>query len=136
MDVVIDGSDNFPSRFAVNDACVEAGVPLVHAAVLGWSAQILTVAGGGGCYRCLFEAPPPDDAVPTCARAGVLGPVAGVVGALASAEALRLLAGRPPIHAGKLLTYESRGREFRAVRFNRRHDCAAHASSPYRDSNP
>lgn len=139
VDVVIDGSDNFPSRFAVNDACVEAGVPLVHAAVLGWSGQVLTFdpgARGRGCYRCLFEAPPPADAVPTCARAGVLGPVAGVIGALAAAEALRLLVGRPPLHAQTLLTYESRADAFRSVRFNRRPDCTAHPDPTTRMTDP
>lgn len=128
VDVVIDGSDNFPTRFLANDLCVEAGVPLVHAAVLGWSAQIMTVdmSTERGCYRCLFEDPPEDGAVPTCARAGVLGPVAGVIGALAAAEAIRLLLGQRPAHAGRLLTYESRGRQFRSVQFNRRSDCPSH----------
>ena len=128
VDVVIDGSDNFPTRFEVNDACVEAGVPLVHAAVLGWSAQLMTVLPGDdhACYRCLFEAPPPAGVVPTCARAGVLGPVAGVVGALAAAETLRLLERRPAVHADRLLTYESRSRLFRAPRFRRRPDCPVH----------
>lgn len=128
VDLVIDGSDNFPTRFVVNDACVEAGVPLVHAAVLGWSGQVMTYDCGArcACYRCLFESPPPDGTVPTCARAGVLGPVAGVIGALAAAEALRILAGRPALHAGRLLTYESRGREFRSIGFNRRADCPPH----------
>ena len=131
VDVVIDGSDNFATRFAVNDACVEAGVPLVHAAVLGWSGQVLTALPDGPCYRCLFEAPPPPDAVPTCARAGVLGPVAGVIGALAAAEALRLLDGRPAEHAGSLLTYDCRNDPpMRGISFNRRTECAAHPLPP------
>ena len=134
VDVVIDGSDNFATRFAVNDLCVEADVPLVHAAVLGWGGQVLTVprrrSTEEGCYRCLFEAPPPAGAVPTCARAGVLGPVAGVIGALAAAEALRILRGRSPLHAGALLTYESRGADVRSVRFRRRPGCPTCSPQP------
>jgi len=124
VDVVLDGSDNFPTRFLANDACLEAGVPLVHAAVLGWTCQILTVLPGeSACYRCLFEAPPPPGAVPTCARAGVVGPVAGIVGTLAAAEVLRLLSGRPPRHAGSLLVHEARQPGFRDVRLRPNPEC-------------
>ena len=123
--VVVDGSDNFPTRFAANDACVEAGVPLVHASALGWGGQILTVLPShSACLRCVFEGPPPEGSVPTCARDGVLGPVAGVIGALAAAEASRVVGGQVPLHANSLLTYESRRPEpFRAVPLRQRAGC-------------
>lgn len=133
IDVVLDGSDNFPSRFFVNDACVEAGVPLVHAAVLGLAGQLMTVLPGkSACYRCIFEAPPPPGTVPTCARAGVLGPIAGVIGALAAAECLRLTANQTPAHADKLLSYEPTREGIRAIGLAinpRCSSCSAHHRS-------
>jgi len=123
-DVVVDGTDNFDSRFLANDACVELGVPLVHAAVIGWTCQIMTVLPGQtACYRCLFDGPPPPGAVPTCARAGVLGPVAGVVGALAAAEATRLVNGHPPALAGKILIHDAREGGFSPVTIRPNPDC-------------
>ncbi|WP_242341011.1 HesA/MoeB/ThiF family protein, partial [Anaeromyxobacter sp. SG66] len=93
-DVVVDGSDNFATKFLANDAALRARRPLVHGGILRTTAQLLTVspAGIGGCLRCLFEAPPPPGSVPSCAEAGVLGATAGFAGALMGAEALRLLA--------------------------------------------
>src|SRR5207244_13334763 len=104
IDVVLDGTDTIAAKFAINDACVSAGVPLVHAGVLGFQAQLLTVLPGrSACYRCLFEEAPPPGDVPSCEEAGVLGPVATLAGALQAAEAIRLLAGEPPAYANALL---------------------------------
>jgi molybdopterin/thiamine biosynthesis adenylyltransferase len=118
-DVVIDGSDNFAAKFLANDAAVLAGTPLVHAAAVGWGGQLLTVLPHGRpCYRCLFEAPPAAGVGPSCAEAGVLGPVPGVVGALAGVEAARLARRETPAFAGRLVQYDSRAMSVRTVRFN------------------
>jgi adenylyltransferase/sulfurtransferase len=129
--VVIDGSDNFATKFIANDACVLARRPLVHGAAVGTGGQLLTVpAGGRPCYRCLFEEPPGEGVGPSCAEAGVLGPVPGVVGALQGAEAARLLAGQNPAFAGRLVQYDSLGMTIRSVRFNPNSTCAVCGAAP------
>jgi len=128
-DVVIDGSDNFATKFLVNDAAVLARRPLVHGAAVGTGGQLVTVpAGGRPCYRCLFEEPPPPGVGPSCAEAGVLGPVPGVIGALAGVEASRLLGGQAPAYVGRLLQYDSTGMNLRAVSFNPNPRCAVCAA--------
>jgi adenylyltransferase/sulfurtransferase len=129
--VVVDGSDNFATKFVANDACVLARRPLVHGAAVGLGGQLLTVpAGGKPCYRCLFEDPPPAGVGPSCAEAGVLGPVPGVIGALQGAEAARLLRGQNPAFAGRLVQYDSLGMSVRAVRFNPNPTCAVCGAAP------
>ncbi|HMF41666.1 MAG TPA: HesA/MoeB/ThiF family protein [Polyangia bacterium] len=124
-DVVIDGSDNFATKFLANDAAVLARRPLVHGAAVGTSGQLLTVpAGGRPCYRCLFELPPPAGVGPSCAEAGVLGPVPGVIGALAGVEASLLLRGQAPGFVGRLLQYDGARMTLRAVPFNPNPACA------------
>lgn len=131
VDVVLDGSDNFETKFLANDAAVQAGKPLVHAGVLRYTMQILTVVPGKtGCLRCLFEAPPPPGAVPTCADAGVLGPLAGFAGSLMAAEAVRLLSGERGTYAGRLMVYESRNARARTVVVRRREGCPACGGLP------
>ena len=128
-DVIIDGSDNFATKFLANDAAVLARRPLVHAAAVGTGGQLMTVpAGGRPCYRCLFEEPPPAGVGPSCAEAGVLGPVPGVIGALAGVEASRLLRGQAPAYVGRLLQYDSTGMSLRAVSFNPNPRCAVCAA--------
>jgi molybdopterin/thiamine biosynthesis adenylyltransferase len=125
-DVVLDGSDNFPTRFLASDAAVMANRPLVHAGILRYTAQLLTVVPGRtGCLRCLFEEPPPPGAVPGCAEAGVLGPLAGLAGALMAGEALRLLAGERGAYAGRLVIFEARPARTRVVVVRRRPGCPA-----------
>jgi adenylyltransferase/sulfurtransferase len=124
-DVIIDGSDNFATKFLANDAAVLAGKPLCHGAAIGMGGQLLTVpAGGHPCYRCLFEEPPPPEVGATCAEAGVLGPVPGVIGALLGVEAARLLQGETPAFAGRLVQYDSRTMSIRSTRFNPNPTCA------------
>jgi molybdopterin-synthase adenylyltransferase len=107
-DVLVDGTDTFETRFAANDAACAARIPLVHGAVLGWRGQILTVVpGAGACLRCLFEAPPPPGAVPTCAEAGVFSPLCGVVGAAMAAETGRLLRRARPRWAARLHQWDA-----------------------------
>src|SRR5512133_2738783 len=130
-DVVVDGSDNFATKFLANDAALRARRPLVHGGVLRTTAQLLTVVPGGlgGCLRCLFEAPPPAGSVPSCADAGILGPVAGFAGSLMGAEALRVLAGERGAYEGRLFTYELRAGRSRLVMVRRRPGCAACAGT-------
>jgi molybdopterin-synthase adenylyltransferase len=126
VDVLLDGSDNFETKFLASDAAVEARRPLVHAGVLRYSIQILTVLPGKtGCLRCLFETPPPAGVVPTSAEAGVLGPLAGFAGALMGAEAVRVLSGDRGTYAGRLMVYESRAARARTVPVRRRAGCPA-----------
>jgi adenylyltransferase/sulfurtransferase len=95
-DVLLDGTDSFETRFLANDAAVAARIPLVHGAVVGWTGQLLTVVPGRtACLRCLFEGPPPLDALPTCAEAGVASPLCGLVGAAMAEAALAALHGEP-----------------------------------------
>ncbi len=123
-DVVVDASDNFATRFLANDVAVAAGRPLVHGAVLRHTAQFLTVLPGKtGCLRCLFEAPPPEGSVPTCAQAGVLGALAGFAGALMATEALRVLAGERGAYAGRLVSHDARTGRSRLVTLRIRPGC-------------
>ncbi len=88
-DIIVDGSDNFPTRYLVNDACVLSKKPLVHAGIFRYDGQIMTILPGSGpCYRCLFPEPPPQGLVPSCQEAGILGAVAGVMGVLQANEVL------------------------------------------------
>jgi molybdopterin/thiamine biosynthesis adenylyltransferase len=131
-DVVVDGSDNFATKFLANDAAVLAGKPLVHGAAVGLGGQMLTVpAGGRPCYRCLFEEIPPAGVGPSCAEAGVLGPVPGVIGALQGAEALRLLRGETPRFAGRLIQYDSALMSFRTVAFKPNRACGVCGPTPH-----
>jgi molybdopterin/thiamine biosynthesis adenylyltransferase len=126
VDLVVDGSDNFATKFLANDAALATRRPLVHGGVLRFTAQILTVVPGQtGCLRCLFEEPPRPGAIPTCAQAGVLGALAGMAGALMGAEALRLLSGERGAYAGRLLVYEARPARARAVPVRTRAGCPA-----------
>jgi molybdopterin/thiamine biosynthesis adenylyltransferase len=132
-DVVIDGSDNFETKFLANDAAMSAGKPLVHGGILRYTAQLLTVIPGvTGCLRCLFEGPPPPGSVPSCAEAGVLGGIAGFAGALMGSEAVRLLSGERGAHAGRFLVYEGRPARARSIAVRRRPLCTAcgHLADP------
>jgi molybdopterin/thiamine biosynthesis adenylyltransferase/rhodanese-related sulfurtransferase len=107
-DLIIDGSDNFATRYVVNDACVLAGKPNVHGAIYRFEGQVSVFScAGGPCYRCLFPDPPPADAIPNCAEGGVLGVVAGTIGLFQATEALKLLLGRGSSLIGKLLIYDA-----------------------------
>jgi molybdopterin/thiamine biosynthesis adenylyltransferase len=131
VDLVVDGSDNFPTKFLANDAAVAAGKPLVHGGILRFTAQILTVSPPiTGCLRCLFEEPPPPGAVPSCAEAGVLGALAGFAGALMGAEGVRLLSGERGTYAGRLLVYEARTARSRTVPVPPREGCPACGAVP------
>jgi molybdopterin/thiamine biosynthesis adenylyltransferase len=133
FDVVLDGTDTIAAKFAVNDAAVAAGVPLVHAGVLGFRGQLMTVLPGEtACYRCVFEEPPASGAVPSCEEAGILGPTAALAGALAAAEAVRLVTGESAGYAGRLLVIDAWGGRHRSVALGRRPHCRTCGSAPRR----
>jgi molybdopterin/thiamine biosynthesis adenylyltransferase len=116
FDVILDGTDTIAAKFAVNDLAVAARVPLVHAGVLGFRAQLLTVLPhASACYRCLFEEAPPPGDVPSCEEAGVLGAVAALAGALQAAEAVRIVCGGDAAFAGRLLAVDLRAGSFRTI---------------------
>jgi adenylyltransferase/sulfurtransferase len=128
-DVVLDGTDNFATRFLASDAAVLLGVPLVHGGATGFSGQVMTVVGGkGACYRCLFEAPPDPGAAPACSEAGVLGAACGAVGSLMAERALRALAGAPLVDELTILDL-ARG-QARSVRLRRDPRCAVCGDAP------
>ncbi len=115
-DIVADGSDNFPTRFLVNDACWFAGKPLVSAAILRFDGQLATFKRGGPCYRCLFREPPPPGQIPTCAEAGVLGAIAGTLGSLQATEVLKEILGVGDSLSGSLVIYDALSTAFRKVK--------------------
>jgi len=122
QDLVVDCSDSFATRYAVNAACCAARVPLVQAGVLGMSGLVMSVKPGRtACYRCAFPVEPQD--APRCADAGVLGPAAGVIGSLQALEALKLLTGVAPAIADGFLQVDLAAAEFLRVRVRRRGDC-------------
>lgn len=115
-DFIIDGTDNFPAKFLINDACVMAKKPFSHAGIIRFKGQLMTyVPGEGPCYRCVFKNPPPKDAVPTCKQAGVVGAMGGVIGSLQAMEAIKYIVGKGELLTGKLLTYDALNQDFRKV---------------------
>ncbi len=129
-DVVLDGSDGFPTRFLCNDAAVLAKKPLVHGAVVRLEGQLLTVVPGAACLRCLFEAPPPPNEIPTCSQAGVLGPAPGVIGSLMAVEALKVLRGEGETLANRMLTWDARRGRMREVPLAKDPGCAVCGERP------
>ncbi|MEE8716037.1 MAG: molybdopterin-synthase adenylyltransferase MoeB [Coriobacteriales bacterium] len=134
-DFVIDGTDNFPAKFLVNDACVLAGKPFSHAGILRFDGQLMTyVPGQGPCYRCVFREPPAKDAVPTCSQAGVIGAMGGVIGSLQAMEAIKYLTGVGELLTGRLLTYNALTMKFREIKVRRDPHCAVCGDAPTIDA--
>ena len=114
FDFVIDGTDNFPVKFLINDACVLLKKPFSHAGIIRFQGQTMTyVPNQSPCYRCVFQDMPPKDAVPTCSQAGVLGVMGGVIGTLQATEALKFILGVGELLTGYLLTYDALTMTFR-----------------------
>ncbi len=123
-DLVVDGSDNFATRYLVNDACVIAGRPVVWGAVAKFEGQVsIFAAEKGPCYRCLFPEPPPPGLVPSCAEGGVLGVLPGIIGALQASEALKLILGLGEPLVGRLVIFDALGTGFREVSIQAAPDC-------------
>ncbi len=127
-DVVADGSDNFDTRFLVNDVCYFSRTTLVSAAILRFDGQLSTFrahqGGANPCYRCLYPEPPPPDLIPTCAEAGVLGALCGVMGSLQAAEVVKELTGAGESMSGSLLIFDGLATEFRKVKIKPDPACA------------
>jgi len=124
-DLVLDGADNFPTRYLVNDACVKHGKPNVHGSVFRFEGQVsLFRRGHGPCYRCLYPEPPPPGAVPSCAEAGVLGVLPGVVGLLQAVEAIKLILGKGDFLDGRLLVYDALAATVRELKVRPNPKCA------------
>ncbi len=130
-DVVVDGSDNFPTRYLINDACVLLGIPLVYGAIHRFDGQAsIFAADGGPCYRCLFRDPPPPGLAPNCAEAGVLGALPGIVGSIQATETIKLIAGIGSPLIGRLLLIDALNSEFRTLEIRRDPGCAVCGDDP------
>jgi molybdopterin/thiamine biosynthesis adenylyltransferase/rhodanese-related sulfurtransferase len=130
-DVVVDGTDNFPTRYLVNDACVMLGKPNVYGSIFRWEGQVSVFATAGGpCYRCLFREPPPPGLVPSCAEGGVLGVLPGIIGSLQAMETIKLLLGVGDTLAGKLLLFDGLQMSWREVALRRNPECPVCGDRP------
>jgi adenylyltransferase/sulfurtransferase len=130
-DVVLDGTDTFPSRYLTNDLCVWLGKPLVYGSVMRFEGQVSVFdAKRGPCYRCLFPEPPPPELAPDCATAGVLGVLPGVIGLLQATEVLKLLLGSGDSLIGRLLVYDALAMEFRRFSLPKDPECAVCGAKP------
>lgn len=131
FDVVVDGCDNFPTRYLVNDASVFKKKPVVHGSIFRFEGQVTTfVPFEGPCYRCLYPEPPPPHLAPSCQEAGVLGILPGLIGMLQATEAVKLLLGKGDLLTGRLLTYDSLKMRFRELKLRRDKACPACGENP------
>jgi adenylyltransferase/sulfurtransferase len=130
-DFVVDGADNFPTKFLVNDACVMERIPFSHGGILRFDGQTMTVLpGSSACYRCSFRNPPPPDAVPTCSQAGVLGAIAGMLGTIQAAETLKFITGAGGLLTDALLSFNAKTMDFRKVSLKRQASCPICGEKP------
>jgi molybdopterin/thiamine biosynthesis adenylyltransferase/rhodanese-related sulfurtransferase len=139
-EVVVDGTDNFPTRYLVNDASVWMGKPIVHGSIFRFDGQVTTFippnaakklgVEAGPCYRCLYPEPPPPHLAPSCQEAGVLGILCGIVGTVQATEAIKILLGKGTTLAGRLLTYDSLKMKFRELKLRRAADCPVCGPKP------
>lgn len=130
-EVVVDGCDNFPTRYLVNDACVFLKKPIVHGSVFRFEGQVTVFAAGEGpCYRCLYPLPPAPGEVPSCQEAGVLGVVPGFIGSLQAAEALKLILGVGETLVGRLVVYDALAMSFREFKLRRDPECPVCGDNP------
>ena len=130
-DVIVDGADNFPTRYLVNDASVWHGIPVVHGSIFRFEGQVTVFKPGDGpCYRCLFPQPPPPELAPSCAEGGVLGVLPGVIGSIQAAEALKLALGIGDPLVGRLLLYDALSGEFQEMKLRKDPACPVCGEDP------
>jgi molybdopterin/thiamine biosynthesis adenylyltransferase len=129
--IIVDGADNFPTRYLVNDASVWRGIPVVHGSIYRFEGQVTVFKPGDGpCYRCLYAAPPPPELAPSCSEGGVLGVLPGIVGTLQTNEALKLALGAGEPLIGRLLLIDALASDFQEVRIKRNPDCPVCGEQP------
>jgi sulfur-carrier protein adenylyltransferase/sulfurtransferase len=130
-DIVVDGTDNFPTRYLVNDACVLLGKPNVYGSIFRFEGQAsIFGAPGGPCYRCLYPEPPPPGLVPSCAEGGVLGVLPGIIGSIQAMETLKLILGKGEPLIGRLLLFDALGMKFRELKLRKNPDCPVCGEHP------
>ncbi len=129
-DFILDGTDNFPTKFLINDACVMEGIPYSHGGILRFEGQTMTYSPGNACFRCVFENPPPKDSVPSCSQAGVLGAVAGILGTIQAAEAIKYIIGKGDLLTNRFLIFDALNMNFRTVRVKRNPGCPVCGDNP------
>jgi molybdopterin/thiamine biosynthesis adenylyltransferase len=130
-DLIVDGADNFPTRYLVNDASVWRGIPVVHGSIYRFEGQVTVFKPHDGpCYRCLFPEPPPVELAPSCAEGGVLGVLPGIVGSLQASEALKLCLGIGESLAGRLLLFDALVTEFSEVKLRKDPNCPVCGENP------
>jgi molybdopterin/thiamine biosynthesis adenylyltransferase/rhodanese-related sulfurtransferase len=130
-DLIVDGADNFPTRYLVNDASVFHRIPVVHGSIYRFEGQVTVFSPGNGpCYRCLFPEPPPPELAPSCSEGGVLGVLPGIVGTLQTNEALKLVLGVGDTLVGRLLLIDALATEFSEIRIDRNPDCPVCGAQP------
>lgn len=130
FDVIVNGSDNFPTRYLVNDASVMLGKPMVDASILKWEGQATVFLPGRGCYRCLFPTPPPPGTVPSCAEGGIVGALAGFMGTLQAIETVKILLGMGETLANRLTIVDALTFDIRTLRWSRNADCPVCGDHP------
>jgi len=129
-DFIIDGTDNFPAKFLINDACVMAKKPFSHGGILRFDGQTMTYTPGNTCYRCVFSELPPKNAIPSCAQAGVLGSIAGILGTIQATEALKFIIGKGELLINRLLIFDALDMDFRTITLQRNKSCAICGENP------
>ncbi len=130
-DIVVNGTDNFPTRYLVNDACVFADKPLVDGSIFMFEGQVTVYdAKNGPCYRCLFPTPPPPGEVPSCQEAGVLGVLPGIIGSIQAVEAIKLILGKGEPLVGRLLLFDALPMEFRELKVAKNRNCPVCGEDP------
>ena len=130
FDILIDGTDNFPTRYLINDLGVLMNKPVVHGSIFMFDGQVTTFLPGQGCYRCLYPAPPPPGMVPSCAEAGVLGVLPGIVGSLMATEAIKLILGVGKPLVNRLLMVDALDMDMRTVKIRKDPNCPACGENP------
>ncbi|MFO7867846.1 MAG: ThiF family adenylyltransferase [Bacteroidales bacterium] len=129
-DFIVDGSDNFSTKFMVNDACVMAKKPFSHGGILRFEGQTMTYVPGHACYRCMYEKPPEPHTVSPNSETGILGSVAGMLGTIQATEVLKFLIGKGNLLTNRMLTFDAFKMIFRELRFNLSSDCPVCGNNP------